>query len=207
MKEEPDYAKDLAEIRSMMEKTSKFLSLAGWAGIMAGLYALVGAYVAYSVLGFNPDQISYSLPESGDSSAMMKLIGVALAVLILSIVTAIILSSRKATRKGEKVWNATSRRLVISMSIPLVTGGVFIMILFSKGLIGLIAPMMLLFYGKSLYIASRYTIDEVKYLGMIQMGLGLISAYYIEYGLLLWAVGFGVMHIVYGIYMYIRYER
>jgi len=207
MKQEPDYTKDLAEIRSMMERSTKFLSLAGWAGIMAGLYALAGAYIAYFVLAFNPDQISYNIPESADSSTMLKLMITAISVLLLSIVTAIALSSRKASKKGEKAWNPASRRLVISMSIPLVTGGVLIMIFLSKGLVGLIAPMMLLFYGKALYVASRYTISEVKYLGLIQMGLGLISAFYIEFGLLLWAVGFGVMHIVYGTYMYIRYER
>lgn len=202
MKEKQDYIQDINEIRSMMERSSKFLSLSGWAGIMAGIYALAGAYITYIIFNFNPDKNVYS---NGDTN-LLKGILLALLILILSLVTAIYFSWKKATGKGEKIWNATSRRLLANMSIPLVTGGILILILISKGLIGLIAPLTLLFYGLALYNASKFTIDEVKFLGIVQMGLGLISSYFVEYGLLIWAFGFGFVHIVYGIYMYYRYE-
>jgi hypothetical protein len=206
MKKEQDYIQDIAEIRSMMERSSKFLSLSGWAGIMAGIYALVGAYIAYTL--FNPDAIVYSTIDSGsESSSLPKIIILAFLILILALVTAIVLSWKKADNKGEKIWNPTSRRLLASMSFPLVSGGILILVLISKDLIGLIAPFTLLFYGLALYNASKFTIDEVKYLGMIQIGLGLISSYFIECGLLFWSIGFGIVHIVYGIYMYFRYER
>lgn len=201
MKEDQDYIQDIAEIRSMMERSSKFLSLSGWAGIMAGLYALAGAWITYTVFGFNPDEIFYSSP------ALPKVILLGLLILLLALVTAIYLSRKKARNKGEKIWNATSRRLLSSMAVPLATGGILILVFISKGLTGLIAPLSLLFYGLALYNAGNYTINEVKFLGMVQTGLGLISAWFIEYGLLFWAVGFGVVHIVYGIYMYFRYER
>jgi hypothetical protein len=93
------------------------------------------------------------------------------------------------------------------MAVPLVTGGILIVVLISKSLLGLIAPLTLLFYGLALYNAGKFTYDEVKFLGMVQIGLGLISSWFIEYSLLFWAIGFGVVHIVYGIYMYFRYER
>jgi hypothetical protein len=93
------------------------------------------------------------------------------------------------------------------MLVPLVSGGILILVLIVKDLIGLIAPLMLLFYGLALYNASKFTIDEVKFLGMTQIGLGLIASYFTEYGLLFWSIGFGVVHIIYGIYMYFRYER
>ena len=185
----------------MMERSSKFLSLSGWAGIMAGFYALIGAWVAYSVYRFNPDQIYYSSP------GLQAVILLALFILILALTTAIYFSRKKAEKRGESIWNPTSRRLLGSLSIPLITGGILILVFLSKGLIGLIAPVMLLFYGLSLYSAGFYTIPEVRYMGVIQIGLGLISTWFIEYSLLLWAVGFGVVHIVYGFYIHVRYER
>lgn len=208
MKKERDYIQDIADIRSMMERSSKFLSLSGWAGILAGMYALAGAYVAYKVLHFNPDQIFESAAVAGSlTTDLGMIIGLALIILVLAIGTAIILSYNKAQKRNEKLWNATSKRLLTSMAVPLVAGGMLILILLSKGLVGLIAPLTLLFYGLALYNASKFTYDEVRSLGMIQIGLGLLGSLFINYGLFLWAVGFGLVHIAYGIYMHINYER
>jgi len=208
MKEEKDYIQDISEIRSMMERSSKFLSLSGLAGVMAGIYALVGAFVAYSVFDFNPDSIVYSTAESEGSSAnLANVIYVAIAILILALSTVVFLSGRNAGKRGEKMWNSTTKRLMTNMAVPLVTGGLLILVLIAKGLIGLIAPVSLIFYGMALFNASRHTLEEVKVLGIIQIGLGLISSYFVEYGLLIWALGFGVANIIYGIYMHYKYER
>lgn len=188
-------------MRSLMERSTKFMSLSGLAGVMAGIYALTGAYIAYKVFSFTPD------PGAGRSNDLLKVIVLAIVVLILSIGTAVFLSWKKADKSGEKIWNATSRRLLINMAVPLMVGGLLVLILIAKGLIGFIAPFTLLFYGLALYNASKYTYEEVRSLGLIQIGLGLISAWFVEYGLLCWAVGFGLVHIVYGIYMHYRYER
>lgn len=208
MKQQQDYIRDISEIRSMMERSTKFLSLSGWAGIMAGIYALIGAYIAYKVLYFNPDEIIYaSFEEPRYTGDVLSLLILAAAVLFLSIGTAVYFSNRKAIRRSETLWNATSRRLLLNMGVPLVVGGIFVLVLLSKGLIGLIAPATLIFYGLSLYVASRYTFEDVKVLGLIQIALGLISSYYIGYGLLFWAIGFGICHIIYGIYVHFKYER
>ncbi|MFA7227640.1 MAG: hypothetical protein WC061_01290 [Melioribacteraceae bacterium] len=208
MEKERDYIQDITEIRSMMERSSKFMSLSGWAGIMAGIYALSGTWIAYRFLGFNPDKIFYSITGPGNvSSILPQVIILALLILILSLSTAIYLSYKKANKRNEKIWNATSRRLLTNMAVPLSAGGIFILILLSKGLTGLMAPCTLLFYGLALYNAGKFTYDEVKILGLIQIGFGLMSFYYVEYSLLLWAAGFGIVHIIYGIYMHFRYER
>lgn len=208
MNEEKDYIRDIAEIRSLMERSTKFLSLAGWAGLMAGLYALAGVYIAYTFLAFNPDQINYSSTSTRILAPnTLKVIALAFAILVLSIGTAIVLSHRKATKRNETLWNATTKRLLYHMAVPLIAGGLLCLILINKGLIGLLAPASLLFYGLALYNASLFTYKEVKSLGLIQIGLGLFSAYFVGYGLACWALGFGVFHIIYGIYMHYRYER
>ena len=125
----------------------------------------------------------------------------------MAIGTAIFLSAKKAKKRGEKLWNPTARRLLIDMAVPLIAGGLLILVLIFKGLIGLLAPCSLIFYGIAMYNAGRFTYEEVKSLGLIEIGLGLVGSYFIEYGLLVWALGFGVLHIIYGIYIYNKYER
>jgi len=201
MEKQRDYIGDINEIRSMMERSSKFLSLSGWAGIMAGIYALAGAYIAHTVYEFRPDKVLYTSPY------LPKVILLASVVLILSLASAIYFSWRNAGKRGEQVWNATSRRLLTSMAVPLFTGGIFIVILILKGMSGFIAPVTLIFYGLSLHNAGYFTIREVKIMGLVQVALGLINTWFIEYGLIFWAMGFGLVHIIYGIYMHFRYER
>jgi hypothetical protein len=206
MEKERDYSKDIAEIRTMMERSSKFLSLSGWAGIMAGIYALVGAWIAHAYLRFRPTEIGYN--EAGISSSdLLNVCILAAVVLILALGTAIFLSWRRAAKRAEPLWNATSRRMVVNVSVPLVTGGVMILIFISKGLIGLLAPMTLIFYGMALYSAGNFTFREVRALGMIQILLGLAGCFFVEFSLLFWGAGFGLMHIAYGLYIHLKYQR
>ena len=208
MKEEQKYIRDIAEIRSMMERSSKFLSLSGLAGVMAGIYALAGAFIAYRTFSFNPvEVIDPTLDFENPPSALLKVVVLATIVLILAISTAIFLSQKKANKRGEKLWNHTSQQMLFHMAVPLVVGGLLILVFIAKGFIGFVAPMTLIFYGLALYNASKFTYPVVKSMGLIEVVLGLVSAYFVGYGLLFWAIGFGVVHIVYGIYMHYRYER
>lgn len=207
MKQQQDYIRDISEIRSMMERSTKFLSLSGWAGIMAGVYALAGAYIAATVFDFNPSDVSGQDTLASDSTLIAKIVSLAFAVLLLAIGTAVFFSNRKAQKRNEKLWNATSKRMLANMAVPLLAGGIFVLILLSKGLAGLVAPSTLIFYGLSLYIASRFTFEDVKILGLSLIALGLVGCWFIGHGLLLWALGFGIGHIVYGIYIHFKYDR
>jgi hypothetical protein len=203
MKEEQDYFRDIKDIRSMMERSSKFLSLSGWAGIMAGVYALAGTFTVYRFLDFNPGEIAYNFPTSG----LIKVVAVAVTVFLCAATTAVYFSYKKSGKKGEKLWNPTSRRLLNDMAVPLIAGGLLILILMLNGLNGLLAPFTLLFYGFALYNAGKYTYAAVRVLGLTEIGLGLIASYRVEYGLWIWAAGFGLVHIIYGIYIYYKYEK
>lgn len=208
MKKEQDYIRDITEIRSMMERSTKFLSLSGLSGVLAGIYALVGAYIAHRFFYSDSGSIVYNTIDRQELSADgWNLVLLALGILVLAVGTAIALSYRKSRMDGEKLWNPAARRVVINMSIPLVAGGIYILILLSKGLFGLLAPATLLFYGLALVNASKFTFEELKSLGIVQIVLGLLAAYFVEFGLLFWALGFGLMHIVYGIVMHLKYEK
>jgi hypothetical protein len=201
MKEKQDYIRDITEMRTLMERSSKFMSLSGLACLMVGVYALSAAWIAYRHFGFNPDKIEYS-PDR-----FLPVVFLALTVLILAIITTIFLSYKNATRRGERSWNSTVRRLMVNMAVPLITGGILMLIFISKGYIGLIAPFSLLFYGLALFNSSKFSYPELRSMGLIQIALALFSIYFIGYGLLIWALGFGIVHIIYGTYLHYRYER
>jgi hypothetical protein len=224
--EEKQIQADLASIRSLMERSSKFISLSGLSGVLAGVYALIGAGFAYNLLYSGmPDEINpykslflgtaantdktaiIGLFYGYDSSINIALIILPFLVLVASIGTGVLLTVRKAKRKNQAIWGPISRSLLFYMAIPLVSGGILIFILLLRGHYGIVASASLIFYGLSLVSASNFTFTMVKYLGLCEIALGLIAACYPGYGLLFWAIGFGVLHIIYGSVMYLKYDR
>lgn len=205
--ENEKYLKDIQDIKQMMTQSSRFISLSGLSGILAGTYSLIGAWFAYRTIYFdNSTMGSYrNLVISYD--AVVRLFIIAATVILLSVITGIALSFRKAQKANESLWNPTSKRLLINFLIPLLTGGFFILFLIEKEILSLIAPLMLIFYGMACLNASKYTIGDVRYLGITLIILGLLSTWFLGYGLLFWALGFGVCHIVYGALMYFKYDR
>jgi hypothetical protein len=191
-----------------MEKSSKFISLSGWAGIFAGVFGLMGSYIALTYLDFNPQSLSVDTENNPfQQKQIFSAVQLALLVFLLAISFALFFTHRRAKRKDELLWTPTAKRLVMNMAVPLFTGGILILLFISKGFIGFVAPFSLLFYGIALFTISKFTFDEVKILGLIEILLGLISVYKVSLGLLFWAIGFGVVHIIYGIYVYFKYER
>lgn len=208
--ETKDYLKDIQDIKNMMSKSSQFLSLSGLSGILAGIYALIGAYLAdsllssYNAIDYEMSRVSYHPTEK---ELTINLFIIALIVILLSILSGLLLSASKAKKQGESLWNESSKRLLINFGIPLITGGIFALILLEKGFYGLIAPITLLFYGMGCVTASKHTFRDVRYLGITLLIIGLIASYFEGYGLLFWALGFGVCHIIYGSMMYFKYDR
>jgi hypothetical protein len=191
----------------MMERSAKFISLSGLSGVLAGLYALAGAVGAYFIVHYPISPFRFRIYSATDSDTLWKLLLTAGVVLVASVGTGLLLSNKKAQKHGLTLWTAASRRLFTNLSIPLVTGGIFILIILYSGHYGLAAPASLIFYGLALIQASSNTFDEVRYLGFSEIVIGLISALLPGYGLLFWALGFGVLHIVYGAIMYNKYDK
>jgi uncharacterized membrane protein YgdD (TMEM256/DUF423 family) len=200
--EAKDYLKDIQDIKSMMAQSSQFISLSGFSGILAGVYAIIGAVFAYFLI---ENESSYYITL--ESATFKYIVLTALVVLVLSIGTAYLLTIRKAKKVGEKVWNPTSKRLIINFGIPLITGGIFTLLLLKNGYYGLIAPITLIFYGLACVNASKYTLRDVRYLGITQIILGLIATEFSGYGLYFWVIGFGICHILYGSIMHFKYDR
>jgi hypothetical protein len=203
-----EYLKDLSEIKNLMTKSSRFISLSGLSGILAGIYALIGAFLGYRIIYANNSISAYGYRTLVlNEDRMLQIFLIAFIVVIASILTGVILSYTKAKKRNEGLWDSTSKRLIINFAIPLVTGGFFILFLIEKEVYAYVAPLTLVFYGLACVNASKYTLGDIRYLGITMIILGLLSVYFLGYGLFFWALGFGVCHIFYGALMYIKHDR
>ena len=211
--DQQQHLETLSEIRSLMERSSRFISLSGMSGVIAGCLALLGAIMVYIYLEIMPfeHQRVYYIEALRSSKWGMNYIQFFLLdagiVLVGALTAGIILTTKKAKQKGQKIWDALTRRLLLSLTIPLAAGGIFCLALLQHGYLGLIAPATLIFYGLALLNASKYTLNDIRYLGLSEIALGLIATFYLGYGLEFWAIGFGFLHIIYGILMYFKYEK
>ena len=155
----------------------------------------------------SPNQIAIGYKAiSLNSGSIANLLIIALITLILSVAAGIFFTLQKVKKNKEKVWDDQTKRLLVNLLIPLIAGGILGLMLLSKGLIGMVAPLTLIFYGLALINASKYTLTEIRSLGLVEVALGLLGFQFIGYGLLFWAIGFGLMHIIYGVYMHIKYK-
>ncbi|WP_316832019.1 hypothetical protein [Pedobacter aquatilis] len=199
----------LKDIRQMMDRSSRFISLSGLSGVFAGVIALIGAYFANEEIDKFLNNRGYSYGVQGEIDLEYNLIKLALIILFVALAGGVLFTYRKSQRNNLPIWDKTSKSLLINLFIPLAAGGLFIIaLLFNHpNTYSIIAPTCLIFYGLALINASKYTYSDIRYLGFLEIGLGLICMFNIGYGLIFWAIGFGVLHIIYGLLMYFKYEK
>lgn len=198
------YIQDLKEIRETMNRATRFISLSGLSGVSTGIIALVGALLSYVVIFKDADYLGYNSVEIS-SSHLVYLLLIAIGTLSLSIGSALLFTHRKTKKQNQKVWNTPAKMLIINLSIPLITGGLLCFLFLIKGFVGFLCPLTLIFYGLALLNGSKYTIPVIRNLGLLEILLGLMAFQFINYGLLFWTLGFGVIQIIYGLIVQKKY--
>ena len=202
---------DLQTIREIMERSSKYLSLSGLSGIFAGACAMIGAAIAWFFI-LDSGHVQYDeymhIPLDWTTLGIRFYLALdAMLVFGFAALGAIYFSQKKARKAGQRFWTNLTQRLLVHLLIPLVSGGIFTLILVFRNNLELVASVMLIFYGLSLVNAGKFTFSEIHYLGLTEIILGILAGVFIKHGLLFWTIGFGLMHIVYGAVMYYRHER
>jgi hypothetical protein len=199
-------------MRNMMERSSRFLSLSGLSGVAIGIFALMGVAALYLKLDIHPLGQEYqkimgaTSPSLSDEKFQFIILD-ALVVLIGSLSAGTIMSINRSKKLNLPAWDSAARRLVLNLMIPLITGGLLCLIFIQKGQLDMLAPLTLLFYGLALVNASKYTVDEIRNLGILQIILGLLAAWQTDFGLLCWAIGFGILHIGYGLFIHTKHQK
>jgi hypothetical protein len=205
----------LQDIKRIMERSSRFISLSGLSGVAAGICALAGAWFAQIELGrynvengsgFNGNRGEYIFKD-GHQYLRNNLLLIAVITFAAAFILSFFFTYLRSKKTNTPVWDRTARRVMINVAIPMVAGGIYLLALVNANNYAFIAPGCLLFYGLALVNASKYTLNEIRYLGYTEILLGLINCWATNYSLLCWAIGFGVLHIIYGVIMWWRYER
>jgi heme/copper-type cytochrome/quinol oxidase subunit 3 len=188
----------LQDIRKMMDRSSRFISLSGWSGIVAGAFALAGA-------GFASQELS----ESTDDPALLQasLINIAALVFAGAFISAIVLTYFKSRKQGVAFWGPSAKRLVWNTLLPMIAGGLLIWRMIQQEQFELVPATSLIIYGLALINGSKFTLGEVRYLGYAELLVGIICLWNTPMNLFFWAFGFGILHIFYGIAMWYKYER
>ena len=200
---------DLHHIKRMMERSSRFITLSGFSGIAAGVCALAGAWFAHNSLisRANGNYTIGGLVSLGGVKLLNDLLWIGVITFISAFISAFFFTYLRSKKDQLPMWGAASIRLFWNTTLPLIVGAIFIVRLMQYEMYELVAPSCLIFYGLALVNGSKYTLGEIRYLGFGQLLLGIINLWCIGYGLLFWALGFGVLHIIYGILMWYKYER
>ncbi|MDB5209516.1 MAG: hypothetical protein JWQ30_343 [Sediminibacterium sp.] len=209
MEEKNVHLDTLQDIKQMMERSSRFISLSGLSGIGAGICALGGAFFTLRMISSEKDKgLDYrQLAFDTGSDLQHNLLLIGGITFVAALMVAFIFTYMRSVRTGNAIWGTTSRRLLWNTMIPLAVGGMVTLRFLQLGYGGLIAPTCLLFYGLALINGSKYTLTEIRWLGFSELLLGIVNLWMIGYGLLFWAFGFGVLHIVYGAIMWWKYEK
>lgn len=200
-------SEEINQIKNLIESRTKFISLSGLSGVVAGILALFGAYLANRIIYESQNVIYYDIMTLDFSPSVLRLITIAVLVFVGALTSAYLLSLQKAKQRGTLLWNAAAKRLVQAFLLPLFVGGVFVIFLILRHHLTLVAPACLLFYGLALVSASHFTYGDVKLLGYAEILLGMVNLFFVGQGLFFWSIGFGVFHIIYGIIMYYKYEK
>ena len=202
----------LQDIKRMMERSSRFISLSGWSGVSAGICALIGAWFANNALatflGGDVEQFYTKTPIIiSRIQVFRELVIIAICTFVAAFISAFFFTWLRSRKQKTPLWDRTVQRLMWNTILPLGIGGIVVWRCLELGYFEMIAPGCLIFYGLALVNASKYTLGEIRYLGYGQLILGVINLYSLGLGLYLWAIGFGVLHIVYGLVMWWKYER
>lgn len=214
MNEQQQSLQDIQQIKQMMERSSRFISLSGLSGVAAGVCALVGAWFANEVIEASggPSGARTVISRTIETDSLLDFMGhrlfqIALFTFLAAFLFSFLFTYLRSKKNNIPMWGYSSKRLLINVAVPMLAGGIYLLREMQLGVYGLIAPGCLIFYGLALVNASKYTLSEIRYLGYCQILLGIINSWFVGYGIYFWAVGFGILHIIYGIVMWYRYEK
>ncbi len=197
---------DLSHIRQMMEKSSRFNSLSGISGVVAGMAALLGVCVVLFLIKPAEFFIPIKIPHYNYSSELIVSIAIGLAVLVIGVTGFFFLSYLRGKSSNTPLWTTAVKDLLLTSGTPLIAGGAVCLALLYHHLEIFLVPATLIFYGISLVNAGQYTHLELRTLGILQLILGCVALFIPELGFWLWAFGFGILHIIFGFLIHTKYK-
>jgi len=188
---------NLRYIREAMERSSSFTAVPGWGGVLIGATALIAAALAEWMESID------RLAGLRGGRGWMLVWGWELP---LALMIGGVAMKRKARAANVKLLTGPGRKFVLSLAPPLVAGALISVALVRIGSFDVLPGVWLLLYGVGVVAGGAFSVRVVPVMGMFFMGLGTLTLFAPPaFGRLMMAVGFGVVHIVFGLIIARRY--
>lgn len=179
---------NLSFIRATMERATAFTAVPGWGGVGMGVLALAAAVMAHTRL--TPQEWLFTW-------LCTAVAGLALGGWAMT---------RKARRAGTQVFSYSGRRFVLSYLPPLAVGALLTAALVRAGALWALPGSWLLLYGTGVVTGGAFSVRVVPLMGLCFMALGAIALFAPpHWGTPLMAIGFGGLHILFGIVIARKY--
>jgi hypothetical protein len=175
---------NLTFIRSTMERATAFTAVPGWGGVAMGVTALIAAVVA-------------ARQETADGWLVVWLVEAVVAMGIESFAIA-----RKARALGGAILARPAKRFLLSFTPPIAAGAILTLALYQAELYRALPGLWLLLYGTGVVTGGAFSVRAVPVMGLCFMVLGMAAALGpASWGDPLMALGFGVLHIGFGVFI------
>ena len=178
---------NLRYIRDTMERASAFTAVPGWGQVLIGITAIAATCLA----------ARQSTPKAW--------LAVWLAEAIISLLIAGWLMDRKARALNLPLFSGPGRKVVFSLSPPMIVGVLLTAVLFRAGLLQIIPGMWLLLYGTGVVTGGMFSVNVVPVMGLCFMFLGAMTLFIPAFSNYLMAAGFGGLHIIFGLIIARKY--
>ncbi|MEO5936792.1 MAG: hypothetical protein ABIP81_06225 [Terriglobales bacterium] len=176
-----DAMEELRYIRQTMESAGSFTAVPGWGHIYIGITALGAAWLA------------------AQQSTAEGWIRIWLTEAVIALAIAVWTILEKAKRANQALDSGPARKAALSLTPPLVAGGVLTWVLFQAGLTTAIPAMWLMLYGTGVMAAGAFSVSVVPVMGLCLFALGALAvitpASWHNFEM---AIGFGLLHIIFG---------
>ena len=173
---------NLSFIRSTMERATSFTAVPGWGGVAMGATALVAAAIA-------------PLQGSPDGWLRVWLVEALVAGAIGSYAMA-----RKARRSEGAALSRPTRRFLLSYAPPILVGALLTFVLHREGLFRVLPGLWLMLYGTGVVTGGAFSVRVVPVMGLCFMAVGAVALVApASWGDPALALGFGVLHIIFGV--------
>lgn len=180
-------ADNLRFIREAMERSTSFTGVSGRGYVAVGVTALAAAWVA-------------SLQATPGAWMLAWIVELPVAAAL-----AVGLTARKARSQGGSLWSHAGRKLIFAFSPPMAVGALLTASLYLSGRFDLLPGVWLALYGAGVMTGGAYSVRVIPLMGAAFIVLGGVALLTSLPGDLALALGFGGLHILFGIVVWRRY--
>lgn len=167
-----------------MESATAFTGVSGKGYVLAGVSALIATWLA------------------AQQATALTWLGVWMLELLLAGSVALLMTLHKSEQQGKSLWSASGRKLLLAFIPAMGVGGVLTLALFLRGDLTLLPGIWLSVYGAAVTTAGAHSVRIVPVMGGCFMLLGALTLLLALPADLLLGLGFGGLHIVFGLLLW-----